>query len=295
MDNIIDVTSGKGSSTAFLVLGEDKTALIDCGMAYSASNLIRNIKQVLNDGRKLDYILLSHSHYDHISAVPYLRKVWPDVKVMAAEYAQNILAKESALKTIKELNNQSALYFGFSQSIDYDNSLMKVDHKISEGDLLDLGGTNITVLETPGHTRCSLSFLVNNEIIFASETTGCMSKTGKVYPAFIISYKQTINSAEKCRNANPLYIVSPHFGLVSKSETPVYWEKCIQAANEARDFVLKLFTSGFDENEIFKEFEKAFRDKEYRSLQPDYAFELNIRAMIKSIIKESMGHHTAAF
>ncbi len=284
MKNIINVTSGKGSSTALLILGEDKTALIDCGMAYCFSNLIRNIQKVLNDGRKLDYILLSHSHYDHISAVPYLRKVWPDVKVMAAEYAQNILTKESALKTIKELNNQSALYYGFNQLIEYDDSLMKVDYKVSDGDSLDLSGANIKILETPGHTKCSLSFLVNNEVIFASETTGCMSKSGKLYPAFIISYEQTIKSIDKCKKTNPRYIISPHFGLVSKRETSEYWEKCIQAANEARDFVLKLSTAGFDKDKIFKEFKDTFRDEEYRAVQPDYAFEINSRAMIISII-----------
>lgn len=284
MKNIINVTSGKGSSTAFLILGEDKTALIDCGMAYCASGLIGNIQQVLNDGRKLDYILLSHSHYDHISGVPYLRKVWPDVKVMASEYAQNILTKKSALKTIRELNNQSALYYGSSQLIDYDDTLMKVDHKISEGDSLKLGSTSIDILETPGHTKCSLSFIVNNEVIFPSETSGCMSKSGKIYPAFIISYKQTMNSIHKCQKANLQYIVSPHLGLVSKGETPTYWEKCIQAVNKTRDFVLQLFTAGFDEDKIFKEFEKTFRDEQCRLSQPDYAFEINNRAMIKAII-----------
>lgn len=284
MDYIVNVTTGKGSSTAFLVLGKDKSALIDCGMAYSASNLISNIQQVINNGRKLDYILLSHSHYDHVGSVPYLRKVWPDVKVLAAEYAQNIFTKRSALKTIKELGNQAALYFGSSSLIDYDDNLMKVDYKISEGDVLDLGGISITVLETPGHTKCSLSFIVNNEIIFACETTGVISKSGRIYPAFITSYKDTINSIKKCQEANVPFIISPHFGLVGRSETPKYWDKCDQAANQNRDFVLKLFTAGFDEDKIYEEFQNAFQDEVVKSLQPGNAFEMNNRAMIKSII-----------
>ncbi|WP_097026856.1 MBL fold metallo-hydrolase [Clostridium peptidivorans] len=284
MNNIINVTSGKGSSTAFLILGEDKTALIDCGMAYCASNLIRNIQQVLEDGRKLEYILLSHSHYDHIGAVPYLRKVWPDVKVLAAEYAQNVLTKESALKTIRELGNGAAALYGESQLLNYDDNLMKVDEKISDGDLIDLGGTTITVLETLGHTKCSLSFLVNNQVIFPSETSGVMSKSGKLYSSFIISYKETIDSIKKCQKTNAKYIVSPHLGFVSESETPIYWEKCMEAANRTRNFVLELFQEGFDEDKIFEEYKKNFQDKEARSLQPDKAFEINNRAMIKSII-----------
>lgn len=284
MNNIVNVTSGKGSSTAFLILGENKTALIDCGMAYCASNLIKNIQQVLQDERKLDYILLSHSHYDHIGAVPYLREVWPDVKVMAAEYAKNVLAKDSALKTIRELGNGAAVLYGSGQLLDYDDSLIKVDEKISEGDFLDLGDAIITVLETPGHTKCSLSFLVNNEVIFPSETSGVMGKSGKNYPSFIISYNQTINSIKKCQEANAKHIVSPHLGFVSEDEVPTYWEKSMEAANKTRNFVLELFQEGYNEDTIFKEYKKNFQDEEAKSLQPYKAFEINNRAMIKSII-----------
>jgi len=284
MDNIINVTGGEGSSTAFLIIGEDKTALIDCGMAYCASNLIKNIQQVLDNGRKLDYILLSHSHYDHMGAVPYLREVWTDVKVMAAEYAKNVLAKDSALKTIRELGNGAAVLYGNGQLLNYDDSLIKVDEKISEGDCLDLGGTIITVLETPGHTKCSLSFLVNNEVIFPSETSGVMGKSGKNYPSFIISYDQTINSIKKCQGANAKYIVSPHLGFVSEDEVPTYWEKCMEAAKMTRNFVLELFQEGYDEDIIFKEYKNNFQDEEAKSLQPERAFEINNRAMIKSII-----------
>ncbi|WP_333859483.1 hypothetical protein [Clostridium sp.] len=75
-----------------------------------------------------------------------------------------------------------------------------------------------------------------------------------------------------------------HFGLVSKSKTPTYWEECIEATNKTRNFVLELYAARFNEDNIFKKFEKTFRIEEYRSSQPDYAFEINNRAMIKSII-----------
>jgi phosphoribosyl 1,2-cyclic phosphodiesterase len=35
---------------------------------------------------KLDCIFLSHSHYDHIGAVPYLRGIWPGVEVFITSY-----------------------------------------------------------------------------------------------------------------------------------------------------------------------------------------------------------------
>ena len=42
-ENIVRVTAGNGGE-ALLVLGSEKTALVDCGMAYCADNLIRNIR-----------------------------------------------------------------------------------------------------------------------------------------------------------------------------------------------------------------------------------------------------------
>jgi 2-aminobenzoylacetyl-CoA thioesterase len=286
MDYIIDVTGGKGGS-AYLVLGKDKTALMDCGMAYCAPDLINNIKKVLADGMKLDYIFLSHSHYDHIGAVPYLREVWPGVEVMAAEYAERILTKKSALQAIQELSRKAGQYYGENQLIEYDDDLMKVDRKISEGDMFDLGGVRIRTLETPGHTKCSLSFLVNEKVMFASETSGVISPTGKIYSTFITSYRETIESNKKCQEANPQYIICPHSGWVNKREASDYWQKCMQAAKTSRDFVLKSFSAGADEDEIFEEYKNAFQDKKTLEVQPGYAFEINNRAMIRNLINEN--------
>lgn len=284
LDKIIDVTYGMGSSTSYLILGDNKTALIDCGMAYCASGLINNIKKVLKRERGLDYIFLSHSHYDHIGAIPCIRQVWPNVKVLAAEYAKNVLLKHNALKTIKDLSNQAGRFYGMNEPIDYNDDLMKVDQVVSEGDALSLGGLAVTVLETPGHTRCSLSFLINNEVVFASETTGVMAKSGKVHPCFIISYEDAIKSINKCRDANPSSIISPHYGLISKTDTPDYWEKCIHAAEDRRTYVLELLNKGYEEDRIFEEYKRAFQDKEVEFIQPGNAFEMNNRAMIRTII-----------
>ena len=286
MDYIKDVTGGKGGS-AYLLLGKDKTALIDCGMAYCAPELIKNIKKFLAEGMGLDYVFLSHSHYDHIGAIPYLREIWPGVEVMAAEHAEKILSKKSALQAIQELSRKAGKYYGVNKSIEYDDGLMKVDRKISEGDMFDLGGIRIRPLETPGHTKCSLSFLVNEKVMFASETSGVISPTGKIYPTFISSYRETIESNKKCQEANPQYIICSHSGLVNKSEEPDYWQKCMQAAKTSRDFVLESFSAGADEDEIFEEYKNAYQDERTMEVQPGYAFEINNRAMIRNLINET--------
>ena len=50
---------------AFL-LDDGKTAVLyDTGFAFTGSRIAENIRKVLGE-RQLDYILLTHSHYDHV-------------------------------------------------------------------------------------------------------------------------------------------------------------------------------------------------------------------------------------
>ena len=79
LDNIIRVTAGQGGE-ALLVLGSEKTALVDCGMAYCTNKLLKKIHTVLETEiaktgkyRSIDYIFATHTHYDHIGAMNGLR------------------------------------------------------------------------------------------------------------------------------------------------------------------------------------------------------------------------------
>lgn len=284
MDNIINVTGGRGGN-AFLLLGEEKSALVDCGMAYCAQNLIKNIEQVLGK-RELDYILISHSHYDHIGAIPYLKQKWPQSKVLGAAYAKRILSRPNALKTIRKLSIEAATIFSSNGFITYDDELLKVDQVISDGECINLGNMHIKVLETLGHTQCSLSFLVNHEMLFASESTGYMSKTGKVYPSFIVSCRDAIASIHKCQKTNASFIISPHYGLVSNKSAADYWSDCLLAIQKTKEFVLNLSEQGYDEEQILLSYEQSFRDDYSRQEQPRHAFCLNAQNMIQTVLRE---------
>lgn len=284
MVKIVEVTGGQGGNS-YLIVGEEKTALIDCGMAYCASKLITNIKQVINS-RVLDYIIISHSHYDHIGAIPYLKEEWPMSSVLGADYAKRILSRENALKTIRRLSEQAAELFGDGELSNYDELKLRVDIVIGDDDVLDLGGTHIRVIETLGHTKCSLSFLVDQLTLFASESTGYMSKSGVLFPSFITSCADAIASIQICQELNPKFIISPHYGIVSEKDRPGYWRNCTRAIQETKAFILKLFDRDYSNEQILVEYERMFRDEETRLEQPTNAFRLNTEAMIKTVLKE---------
>lgn len=279
---IYNVKGGDGGD-AHLIVGDYKTALVDCGMAYCASNLIQNIKDILAT-RPLDYVLLSHSHYDHIGAIPYLKSEWPDLKICGADRDQKILSRPNALKTIRELSLRAAEIYADGFVKDYNDKIMKIDTVITEGDQFDLGNFNIRVLETPGHTRSTLSFFINHEILFVSESCGVYSHVGKIYPSFLVSYFQTIESIKKCRALHPKFIFSSHYGLVDHKAITNYWQDCIEAADKSRYFILHYADLGYSEEKILLEYEKVFYGHEISTEQPINAFRINTQSMIKAVL-----------
>jgi len=283
-DRIIEVTGGLAGDS-YLVVGNFKTALIDCGMAYCALDLIHNVKQALNT-RPLDYVLISHSHYDHIGAIPFLKEEWPDLKIFGAEYDQHVLNNPRALEGIKRLSIEAAELYAGTSIQDYNDDLMKIDIPIADEDILDLGDLSIQVLETPGHTKTSLSFFINDEVLFPSESIGLINESGKYYSTFLVSYTQTIKSIHKCQALEPKFIILPHHGhhaILQGNECPNYFQNCLESAENARNFVLHLAELGYDTEEILSECIQSL-PRAGSLEQPLHAFRINTRSMIKVVL-----------
>ena len=64
------------------------------------------------ENRKLDYIFLTHSHYDHAAGSPYVLEYFPDAKVVAGEYASKIFAKPTAKSVMRDLDKKIAAQNG---------------------------------------------------------------------------------------------------------------------------------------------------------------------------------------
>lgn len=279
-EGIFRVTAGRGGE-ALLIFGSEKTALLDCGMAYCAEDMIENIKDALC-GRPLDYIVLSHTHYDHIGALPFIRREWPEAVVFAAAYAKEVLGKPGAIRTINSLSEKAwALYDG-KKEFAIPEEGFSVDRVLPEGSRISLGREELVALETKGHTDCSLTFVLEPAgIMFLSESTGVLESPVHMHVSILKNYDDSMRSIEKCRNYGAKTLISPHYGLIPEDFNKRYFDLFVEEAEEKGRFLRELYESELSEEEILSRYAEKYWQPQRETEQPRVAFLLNARNIIK--------------
>jgi glyoxylase-like metal-dependent hydrolase (beta-lactamase superfamily II) len=274
------------TSEGNLLLGEKYTALFDCGMAMCAEDTIQNIKNALQ-GRPLDYLFATHTHYDHIGAAPFLRKEWPLLRLVTSQTGAGILLKDTPRRVIRELSIAAAEECNAPFDAVYSDDAFHADVIVKDGDIIPLGGLSVQTLETPGHTRDTLSFFVPElELLIISETPGVLFPDGVVYPTYLTSYNDTIKSIEKCRKIPYKFLSLPHTGLVGEKNANGFFDKALESATACHDFILDMNEKKLDHETMLDMFVQKYGTETLFSFQPREAFITNARATIVCTLKE---------
>ncbi|MCI8676847.1 MAG: MBL fold metallo-hydrolase [Lawsonibacter sp.] len=122
--------------------GEKRAAVIDPG--DEAGRILSVLREM---DSQVDYILLTHGHYDHTTAVPELHEALPDAKI----YIHKADANGTGSRIFPLAGQVKDLLF-------YD-----------EGDALPLGALTVEVLHTPGHSKGSVTLKVR-DVLFTGDT-----------------------------------------------------------------------------------------------------------------------------
>lgn len=142
-------------SNMFVVLGSEKTALVDAGTGFVPGPVLDSIKGILG-GRPLDYVLVTHRHYDHVGGL----------KAVIEAFSPVVMAGEKDAVPLRDGDSSSTLGTDFGGKIEPMDIV-----GLREGDEIDLGGHLLRVLETPGHTEGSVCFYdVPTKSLFSGDT-----------------------------------------------------------------------------------------------------------------------------
>lgn len=161
----------------------NKAILIDCG---------EYVNKILDTAKKygftITHVLLTHAHFDHSGCAKKLQDLG----------AKIYISKKDAEKIL----NGGTLSESFHKKFDCFN----VDYTFCDGEILEINGIKIKVLETPGHTDGSCTFLVEDKL-FTGDTLFYHTYGRIDFPTG--SYEDMKNSLEKLLNLEENYKVYP--------------------------------------------------------------------------------------
>ena len=283
---IYRVTGGNGGES-YLIIGSEKTAILDCGMACWNRELISNIHEILDPlGRTLDYVLMSHTHYDHIGALPYIVDEWPEVKACGAAKAVQVFGSEIARQTMRELgDNATELYGTEFGPVKTDG--LRIDIVMKDGDEVDLGDLKAVFYEAKGHTDCSASYMIEPiKVLFLSESIGQYEGPGRMGISVLKSFDQSLEAAKRMRGLGAKRIVSMHYGFIPESYNDKYFEEYIKEAEWERELIKKCIRKGLSDQEISDVHDAVYWEEKLREAHPYDAYHMNTMITIKIVRKE---------
>ena len=132
-----------------------------CGVVDPGDQGEQVARWLVDKGLEAQAVLLTHGHFDHILGIPGLREEWPDLPVYChpADWGEGDAASlfGQRFPTVRS----------FGDITPY-----------REGDVVNVAGIAVEVLETPGHTPGSVTLRAEN-VLFTGDTlfAGSMGRT----------------------------------------------------------------------------------------------------------------------
>lgn len=124
----------------------------------------------------VSHIFLTHSDYDHVGGI----KVFKNAQIYLSE-------DEERMITFRK----PRFLFVFNKPIRREHQLLK------DGEVIHIGKIKVESIKTPGHTPGSMSYLVNDSILFSGDTL--MIHGGKITPFFWLQNMSTKTQKESIK------------------------------------------------------------------------------------------------
>lgn len=284
---ITDARALPGDS-AFLIDDGVTSVMLDSGFAFTGFQVADRIKAALN-GRSLDYIFLTHSHYDHALGSAYALRYWPDAKVVAGEYATKIFAKPSAKAVMRDLDRKFADQCGVGEYEDLVDDL-RVDIPVADGDVISAGNMTFKAVNLPGHTKCSVGYYMPEEkLLISTESIGIYAGDDVIFPSYLVGYQMTLDSIDKAASLGAEQLMLPHYGLLPREKTEWFLKTARENAVDTAESIAAIVKRGGTVEDAVKFFREKYYHGNVKTIYPEDALEMNTHIMVNLIAKELCG------
>jgi len=243
--HVIDaLTWVPGYSSAYLVVSNE-VALIETGLSSSTEAILQGIAACGVHPEEVAHILITHLHLDHAGGAGLLAKHLPHADILLHPMGIPRLADPARL-----LNSARKALGDFSKSYGLDG-VLPVDparlKPLVEGNVVDLGGTKLSVIETPGHAphhlclhdEASNGVFVGDAVGIYFPATDTVSLTT---PSPNFDMDLCLKDIERMRARKPEVLYYSHYGPNRKVEQALgraveklhQWDEIVQRAAKRR-------------------------------------------------------------
>ena len=277
---------GHIESGVYLLEGSHETMIISGGMNYIVPAVMGQLQEFgLNEDR-ISSILILHAHFDHIGIVPFFRQRHPDIRVYASNRAWQIFAEPRNVLTINEFSHRITERMGMVDAgceLDWPQGLQ--GESVSEGTTINLGNIDVQIMETPGHSSCSITAYVPQLLALFPSDGGGIPYKETIVAAPNSNFTQYKDSLKKMELLRVEYLCADHFGYVYGDEACSYLARSIKSSEEEYARLLTIYHRVQDIEIAAKEAASSFLAE-----NPDYFLSSDIyegicRQMMKRIAK----------
>jgi len=267
----------------YLIHGQ-KIFLVDCSILARGPEIEASLADILHQDR-IDTVLLTHSHYDHTGACTYLQAKH-QFNIVASQRTKEILQNPKAIEFIDKLNQEFFRLLGTDSTGHV--SMPENVSAVHEGDKIFISPSQwLQIYETPGHSRCSLSFLLLPEnILFPGDAAGIIEKNKTIKPLFLSSYTQYIASLNKLSKLNAEILALPHNQFIKgRGNIQDFFSRSLLETQKLKEKIVQELQFVIDFNVIAEKL--ASHEYSLPTVDgPREALLINLTAMVKSVYSE---------
>ena len=272
----------------YVVQGDRASLMIDAGLNLLGPRYLAALRKLYGEESGPDYLLLTHSHYDHVGAAFYLKRHMPRLLIAGHERLAGLLQKPSALELMNQLSEGHVeLREECASAEDLTIQPLTLDLPLKEGDELELGGLTCRVYETPGHTRDSLSFhFPEIGALFVGDVCGVLEggPVMAVRVEFLSSYQEYLDSIARIAALQPRMLCLAHGWVLTGEDVAAFLEVSAAETQRHRELIERyLDQAGGDVDRALEQLGHDEYDDKGGIRQARPAYMTNLAAQVRHV------------
>ncbi len=193
-----DGMSGPGDAAIYLAAFDNGAALIDAGCGQGHRRIIENISRCIGETDSIDYLFLTHCHFDHTGGAAALRE----------QYGCKIVCHEQDARFLEQGDSEVTAASWYAASMEP----LAVDVVITgTRQAFTIGTGTMEALHWPGHSPGSVVYVAEAEgkkVLFGQDVHG------PLHPALLSNRDDYLTSLTMLTNLEADVLCEGHFGVI---------------------------------------------------------------------------------